>query len=162
MSNPTKGKAIREMSLGLRVEKTAAVDATADDLFNVYGEVLITLLYGVCTGVGDGTAETILLNEKADTLDLCAATTVTSDAVGTVYRVTGDPAVILNGTGNTPIEKLVGLLSAFPSTGGIIFDGQDGLIIELTATAGSDATLAIKWVLMYIPLEEGAYVEAAD
>lgn len=162
MSNPTKGKAIREMALGLRVEKTGLVDATADDLFNVYGKVLITLLIGECTGVGDGTVETILLNEKASTLDLCAATTVTSDAVGTMYRVTGDPAVILNGTGNTPIDVLVGLLSAFPATGGIVFNGGSaGLIIELTATDGSDATLAIKWELFYIPLEEGAYVEAA-
>ena len=161
MSNPTQGKAVREVTLGLRVEKTAAIDATADDLFDVVGEVLITLFYGIVTGVGDGTVETILVNEKASSLNLCAATTVTSDAVGTVYRVTGDHAVILNGTGNAPRLKIASLLSAFSATGGIIFDGQTGLVIELTATDGSDATLAVKWVIFYIPLEDGAYVEAA-
>jgi hypothetical protein len=40
-------------------------------------------------------------------------------------------------------------------------DGQDGLIIELTATDGGDATLAIKWVILYIPLEEGSSIVAA-
>lgn len=160
MTAKTKGHALRELALGLKVEKTAAVDATADDLFNVNGKVLITLLIGECTGVGDGTVETILLNEKASTLNLCAATTVTSDAVGTIYWVTGDAAVILNGTGNAPILKVGALLSAFQHTP-IIFDGQAGLVIELTATDGSDATLAIKWTLFYIPLEDDAYVEAA-
>jgi hypothetical protein len=161
MSNPSQGKAVRESALGLRVVKTAAVDATADDLFDVVGEVLVTLFYGIVTGVGDGTVETILVNEKASTLNLCAATTVTSDAVGEIYRVTGDHAVILNGTGNIPRLKVASLLSAFPATGGIIFDGQDGLVIELTATDGSDATLAVKWVVFYIPLEDGAYVAPA-
>ena len=119
------------------------------------------MLYGIVTGVGDGTVETILLNEKVSSLDLCAATTVTSDAVGTTYMLTGDPAVILNGTANTPILYLCGLLSAYPYTGGIIFDGQAGLVIECTATDGGDATLAVKWVLYYIPLETGATVVAS-
>jgi hypothetical protein len=161
MSNPSLGKAVRETALGIRVVKTAAVDATADDLFDVVGEVLITLFYGIVTGAGDGTVETILVNEKASTLNLCAATTVTSDAVGEVYRVTGDHAVILNGTGNIPRLKVASLLSAFTATGGIIFDGQAGLVIELTASAATDATLAVKWVILYIPLEDGAYIEAA-
>ena len=161
MSNQTKDRAVTHTNVGVRVVSTQAVDATAVDIFNIKGEVLITLLYGIVTGVGDGTAETIKLNEKASSIDLCAATTVTSDTVGQVYMLTGDPAIVLNGTANTPILYLCGLLSAFPYTGGIIFDGQAGLIMELTATAGSDATLAIKWVLYYIPLETGATVVAS-
>jgi hypothetical protein len=158
MSNPTKGKAIREMALGLRVEKTA-VSLADIDLFTVKGEVLITLLYGVVTGVGDAGPTTILLNEKADSIALCAATTVTLDAVGEVYVLTGDRLVIMGGTGAVPVLKVAGILAAFPHNA-IIFDGQAGLTIELTQT-GDDATHAVKWTLCYIPLEEGAYVEAA-
>lgn len=158
MANPLSGKALRELGKGLSVEKTALIDATADDLFTVYSKVLITLLMGECTGVGDGTVETILLNEKASTLDLCAATTVTSDAVGTLYWLGGDAGGIMNG-GDAPAIKVGQMAGVAPSP--YIFDGGTGLIIELTATAGSDATLAAKWTLFYIPLEDGARVVAA-
>ena len=74
MSNLRKGRSVRETALGIAVEKTAL--SVADiDLFTVTGEVLITLLYGIVTGVGDGGATTIKLNEKASSIDLCAATT---------------------------------------------------------------------------------------
>lgn len=159
MSNPYKGKALRELLLGLRVEKTAAIDATADDLFTVYGLVLITLITGEVTGAGDGTVETILLNEKASSIPLCAATTVTSDAVGEIYVLSGDAGAVFNGA-DAPALK-VGQLAGTPLSPYIFNGGSAGLIIELTATAGSDATLAAKWTLCYIPLEEGAYVEAA-
>jgi len=159
MWNASQGKAVRDCTLGLRVDKTHTVLADAD-LFTVVGEVLITLLYGVVTVAADANATTLLLNEKASSLNLCAATTVTSDAIGEVYRVTGDAAIILNGTGNVPRLKIASLLSAFPDTGGIIFDGQAGLIIEQTVT-GAQATLEVAWHLFYIPLEEGAYVAAA-
>jgi len=153
-----KGDAVRNVALGLRVEKTAA--SVADiDLFTVTGECLITLLYGIVTGVGDGGATTIKLNEKASSIDLCAATTVTSDAVGEVYVLIGDPTLILGGTGAVPTLKVAGFLAAFPLNP-VIFDGQAGLIIELTQT-GADATHAVKWVLHYIPLEDGASIVAA-
>ena len=72
MSNPTKTKTVRETALGIAVEKTA-VSLADIDLFTVTGEVMITLLYGIVTGVGDGGATTIKLNEKASSIDLCAA-----------------------------------------------------------------------------------------
>jgi len=159
MSNMDDMWAFTKMALGFPVEKTALTNADID-LFNVYGKVLITLIEGEVTGVSDGVAaHTILLNEKASSLNLCAATTVQGDAVGEIYRVTGDAAVILNGTGNVPRLKIAGLLSAFQSDS-IIFDGQAGLIIELTQTLG-DATHQVKWTLWYFPLEKGAYVVAA-
>ena len=152
------GDAVRNVTLGLRVEKTLASLATAD-MFTVTGECLITLLYGIVTGVGDGGATTIAINEKADSVPICAATTVTSDAVGEVYWVQGDPDLILNGTGQVPVLKIAALLSAFQHSP-FIMDGQTGLTIELTQT-GDDATHAVKWVLFYIPLEDGANIVAA-
>lgn len=160
MSTRTINETVRETALGLRVTKTAAVDATATDLFTVTGECLITLLYGIVTGVGDGTVVSISLNEKASSIDLCAATVVTSDAVGDVYLVLGDGTVILNGTANAPHLKTAHGLAAFAHRP-FIMDGQAGLIIELTATDGSDATLAVKWVVIYVPLEENSSIEAA-
>ena len=158
MSNQKKTRAVRETALGIAVEKTAA--SVADiDLFTVTGEVLITLLYGIVTGVGDGGATTIKLNEKASSIDLCAATTVTSDAVGEVYVLCGDRTLIMGGTGAVPVLKVAGFLAAFPLNP-IVFDGQAGLTIELTQT-GDDATHAVKWTLVYVPLEEGASVVAA-
>lgn len=160
MSTLTINKTVRETALGLRVVKTAAVDAVADDLFTVTGECLITLLYGIVTGAGDGTVVSISLNEKVSSIDLCAATVVTSDLVGEVYLVLGDGTIILNGTGNAPHVKTAHGLAAFAHRPFII-DGQAGLIIELTATDGTDATLAVKWVINYIPLEDNASIVAA-
>lgn len=160
MSNPYKEKALRELLLGLRVDKAAAmIDSAADDLFTVYGMVLITLIEGECTGVGDGTVETILLEEKASSIKLCAATTVTSDAVGDMYMLGGDAGEVFNGA-DAPALK-VAQMAGKPLTPYVFNGGSAGLIIELTASAGTDATLAAKWTLFYIPLEEGAYVVAA-
>ena len=158
MGDYSKPVAIRESNLGIRVEKTLASLATAD-MFTVTGENLITLFYGIVTGVGDGGVTTIAINEKADSIPICAATTVTSDTVGEVYWVQGDPDLILNGTGQEAVKKVGALLSAFQYSP-FIFDGQSGLTIELTQT-GVDATHAVKWVILYIPLEENSSIVAA-
>ncbi len=158
MSNPSLGKAVRESALGLRAVKTLASLATAD-MFTVTGENLITLFYGIVTGVGDGGATTIAINEKADSIAIAAATTVTSDAVGEIYLVLGDGILILNGTANVPHLKTAYGLAAFQHDV-FIMDGQAGLTIELTQT-GDDATHAVKWVILYVPLEDGANIVAA-
>jgi hypothetical protein len=159
MSTLTQNKTVRETALGLRVVKTMVSFAAAADMFNVYGECWITLMYGIVTGVGDGGATTIAINEKASSIAIAAATTVTLDDPGEVYLVVGDGTLILNGTGNAPHLKTAYGLAAFMPDGWLM-DGQTGLIIELTAT-GADATHAVKWVINYIPLEDNAYIEAA-
>ncbi len=158
MADYSKPAAIYETNLGKRVEKTLASVATAD-MFTVTGECLITLFYGIVTGVGDGGASTIAINEKADSIAIAAATTVTSDAVGEVYWVMGDGILILNGTANVPhLKTAYGLGGVSPHP--FIMDGQAGLTIELTET-GDDATHAVKWVIFYIPLEENSSIAAA-
>jgi hypothetical protein len=160
MSELSQAKRVRETALGIRVTKTAAVTAVATDLFTVTGECLITLMYGIVTGVGDGTVVTLALNEKASSIIIAAATTVTSDLVGEVYLVVGDGTEILNGAANVPhLKTAYGLAASNHSH--FIMDGQAGLIIELTASDATDATLAVKWVILYIPLEEGSSIVAA-
>ena len=159
MSNPTKGKAIRELNLGIHVEKSLAALADAN-IFTTYGPVLINLIWGQVTAAGDGGATTILLQEETGTQDLCAATTVTSDAIGTVYFLTGEMAVILNGTGNAPIVDIGACLTGMPHSPIIFGRTATANAIQLVQT-GDDASLVITWHCYYVPLEEGAYVEAA-
>ena len=158
MGDYSKPVAIRESNLGIRVEKTLASVATAD-MFTVTGENLITLFYGVVTGVGDGGATTIAINEKDDSIPICAVTTVTGDLVDEMYWVQGDPDLILNGTGQVAVKHIVALLSAFQYSP-FIMNGGTGKTIELTET-GTDATHAVKWVILYIPLEENSSIVAA-
>ena len=158
MSNMDDMWVFTKMARGFPVEKTA-ISVADIDLFNVYGKVEITLIEGEVTGARDAGPTTIQLNEKASSVPLCAATTLGADTAGMIYRLTGDPTVIIGGTGSVATLKVAGILSAFPPSS-IIFDGQAGLIIELTQT-GADATHAVRWTLWYFPLEVGAYVEAA-
>jgi hypothetical protein len=81
MANVYLGRRLRLLGHGLERVKEDAVASADDDLFAVYGLNLITLMYGEVTGVGDGGATTIALNEKTDSIPICAATTVTGDAV---------------------------------------------------------------------------------
>jgi hypothetical protein len=159
MSRLTKGRALRELALGLHAEKSLASLADAN-IFTLYGRVLITLLYGVVTGAGDGGATTIKLQEETNSIDLCAATTVTSDTVDEIYVLTGDKALILNGTGGVPVKTVGSLLSAYPPT--LMIIGKDGTAdaIQIVQT-GDDTSHVVEWHLFYIPLDDNAYVVAA-
>jgi len=154
-----RDRALRELVLGIRVNKAGVLTAD-DDLFTVVGQVLITLLMGQVTTVMDGGASTVKLNEKTSSIDLCAATTITSDAAGEIYMLGGDAGAVVNGA-DAPTLK-VGQLAGTPLTP-IIFGLGNGalgsLTIESTQT-GAD-TGEILWSLFYIPMEDGAYVEAA-
>jgi hypothetical protein len=159
MSNPSLGLTVLRASLGLPVYKTLAALASAN-IFTTYGRNLVTLLTGSVTVEGDGGATTIKLQTETDTTDLCAATTVTGDIVGTTYFLTGELAVILNGTANTPIVDVGANLTGFPSSPVILGRPATLDAIQLVQT-GDDADLEIAWLLTYIPLDEGAYIEAA-
>src|SRR3990172_12021342 len=157
--DPQLSKAIRQAALGEKVQKAGVLTAD-DDLFTVVGQVLITLIYGEVTTVMDGGASTVKLNEKTSSIDLCAATTITSDAAGEIYMLGGDAGAVVNGA-DAPTLK-VGQLAGTPLTP-ILFGLGNGalgsLTIESTQT-GAD-TGEILWSLFYIPMEDGAYVEAA-
>jgi len=158
--NPlSKTKAIREAALGLKVTKAGILSAD-DDLFTVVGQVLITLIYGEVTTVMDGGASTVKLNEKTSSIDLCAATTNTSDAVGEIYLLSGDAGAVVNGA-DAPTLK-VGQLAGTPLTP-LVFGLGNGALGSLTieSTETGDDTGVILWSLFYIPMEDGAYVEAA-
>ena len=154
-----RDRALRELVLGIRIDKAGILSAD-DDLFTVVGQVLIVLIMGQVTVVMDGGASTVKLNEKTSSIDLCAATTITSDAVGELYFLSGDTGAVVNGA-DAPTLK-VGQLAGTPHAP-IIFGLGNGVLGSLTIEStetGAD-TGEIRWSLFYIPMEDGAYVEAA-
>lgn len=159
MSNPTLDNAVRAQVLGKRVEKSLVTEFSAN-LFTTYGQNQITLLFGQVTTQCDAGATTLKLQTETNTIDLCAATTITNDNIGTLYFLTGEVAVILNGTGNVPIIDVGMNLTGMPSSPVILGRTATLDAIQQVQT-GDDADGVIKWVLFYRPLEVGAYIEPA-
>ncbi len=144
--------------LGFRVTKSHNLTGDNTDLFTVTGANRVSLMFGEVTTVV-ATTTTYLLRIKTDNVNLCAATTITTDADGTMYLVTGDPAVILNGTGPIPVIRLAFSAGAFPHADFVIGNAAGSCIIE-SDTSGA-GTGVILWTLWYQPLELGASIVAA-
>ncbi len=159
MANEIPGVALRDTNLGIRVDKSLATEATTT-IFTTYGRNLITLLMGQITTISDAGATTILVRTLNASTALCAATTIDLDDEGTLYFLTGEVAVIFNGTGNAPILDVGANFTGMPSAP-VIFgrkDTADG--IELLQT-GADSTGVIRWSVFYVPLDDGSYIIAA-
>ena len=147
--------------LGFGVTKVSNLaDGTGtDDLFTVTGRVLITSLTGEVTTVVGGAA-TLKIRDITNSVDLCAATTIDSDAVGTMYALTSISANILNGTGGTPVVgSIPNITGAQQVDVAIVGDAQAALTLSQVLDAAD--TGAITWRLTYIPLISGATVAAA-
>ncbi len=147
--------------LGFGVTKVSNLaDGTGtDDLFTVTGRVLITSLTGEVTTVIGGAA-TLKLRDITNSIDLCAATTIDTDAVGTMYALTNIAASILNGTGMTPVVGSIPNLTGSTNVDvRVVGDAQAPLTISQVLDAAD--TGAITWRLTYIPLIGGATVAAA-
>ncbi len=149
--------------LGYNVTKVSnlADGAGTDALFTVTGRCLITSLTGEVTTVIGGAA-TMKLTDTTNSVDLCAATTIDTDAVGTMYALPGVSAQILNGTGGTPVVGSVPNIPAGGVAGGamqIIGDAQAALTISHILDAAD--TGAVTWSLWYKPLISGATIAAA-
>ena len=155
-----------KIALGFKVQKTGgAVDAN-DDLFTVYGLNSINLLYGKLTTAQSGGAGTIALNEKAGSIAIVAATTITAFAINTLLFATGQPDLTFNGTAPPTIAVATATATHDSGTDSsashspIIINGASaGITIESTET--NDRAGVITWTIFYHPLEIGAYIEAA-
>ena len=158
MSRLTKGRALRELALGLKAQKSLAASATAN-IFTTYGRVMITALIGQVTTAEASGATIVKLTELTNSVDLCADTTVTGDAIGTMYILTGDCAVILCGTANAPVIDVAHGLT-FGINPVVLGRKATANAIKLTASTPS-ATLVVLWTIFYIPLDDDAYVVAA-
>lgn len=162
MSVIIQGDEVRAIALGILVEKAAFTlpATTSTAIFTVTGgRVLITSMVGEVTTVLGATATN--LNVTLDptganaVADLAAATVVTSDAVGTLYTVSGAPLDLLSAAavGNTQVPNYV--------AGPIVNRGfvvPAGSILLKTSATNTGAT---KWAVTYVPIDDGAAVAAA-
>ena len=155
--NQSTRNRVADINQGIRVDRaTANLPQTGEyDLFTVAGgRVLVLGILGEVTEV----IETQLNNTNlefspaAATLadnDLCAVLDVSADVVGTLYTITGTAAnaMVDSGTTGFLIYTLASPLFLVPGS------------IELHCSASN--TGQVKWSIWYVPLDDGAYIEAA-
>ena len=154
---------------GIRVSKTDVnVQATTDDIFTITGLVMVTLMIGEVTAAFDGTIGNFSLRIKTSNEPLCAATSVTSDLVDTLYMLTGQPNAPLNG-GIAPTPHVAGpsaehdsTVDRSPAQSPMLLGNASGSeIVEMLLSAADAATGALTLTCYYIPLEASASVVAA-
>jgi hypothetical protein len=156
MSNRT-GKAVRELNLGVEVNRAAADILTGAQvaLFNVVGgDILLTglrMINSVAAVDADANNTQFLTNPTVGAdMPLCAVLNVISSAVGATFSITGLITDAMTGpvagggamTQNRPVIVPVGTIDITSAA-----DGNDG-----------GARQAVD--LWYIPLDDGAYVTA--
>ena len=156
MSVIIQGDELRTLLLGRRVSRaTAALPQTTDEaLFTIAGgQVLLTSLVGEVTTVIQTQANNTKLKFNPDATgadqDLCAVLSITADAVGELYTISGTVGDAMRS------DLLIGLNSLFGAGGMVLSEGA----IELDCAASN--TGSVKWDLTYIPLDDGASVVAA-
>jgi hypothetical protein len=158
-----QGSQSRSPLLGIRVEKAAfTLPATAStEMFTVSGgRVVVTSLFGEVTTVVQSQAcnlnVTIDPTGAGAAADLVAATEINGDAVGTFYSVSGIQAALLGTQKEGGTEVPTHALAKMPVGGGFLVPA--GSIYLKTSATNTGAT---KWVMTYIPLDDGASVVAA-
>lgn len=137
---------------GYRVTKVGDVASAPDDLFTVTGKCLVTLMVGEVTSV-IATTQSLALVTSTGNQTIAAVTQIAADDVGTLYMVSGDPDLALNGA-TTP-----GIDAALLTNGSLApFLMNDDKIYQSINGAG---TGTIQWDLYYLPLETSASVASS-
>jgi len=150
------GLALRKLALGFAVHRASAI-LPATTVQTPYwtvigGRILLTGLYGIVTVLFDATATTVkfVANPTVGTDgDLCGASASTANKeVGALFALVGTALTTALATTNA---ASLGMAAA-PLQVGI------GTIDCLTANTNVGAA---RWTLLYVPIDDGAYVEVA-
>lgn len=156
MSVLNNAQAFTKSILGARVDRaTAALPQTAAGaLFTIAGgRVAITSIFGEVTTViqtqANNTKLTFDPTDAGATQDLCAVLSITADAVGTIYSITGTPATAMSDALNFMPPNLALAGPLILKAGSILLD------------CAASNTGSVKWSLFYVPLDDGAAVTAA-
>lgn len=164
MSVLNQGGAFTRGLLGTAVRRpTATIPQTATGtLFTVTGgRVLVTGIVGEVTTILGAVGNLNLVHDPdgaGAVGDLCAATACGTDAVGTLYTISGVAADLLSEqtvAGTEAPTHVFALMGALAGKGIVLPAGALGL------KASASSTGSIKWDLFYVPLDEGASVVAA-
>lgn len=152
MSDYLEGKAVRKLHKGIAVSRaTATLPQTATGtLFNVVGgRVMITEIIGeVTTAIQNQANNTRLVATPTGgaASNLCANLDIANDAIGTMYSITG--------TVGTAMQDDLGV-AVGQTTPLIVKAGAIGLVCAASNTG------SVAWTICYVPIDDGAYVEAA-
>lgn len=153
MSDYIDGKQLRKLLLGTKVERaTAALPQTTQGaLFNIEGgRVLLTQIIGEVTTVIQTQANNTKLVANPDTgtdVDICAVLSITADEVGTLYSISGLNSDAMLGINAGAVPAMARPVILAPGS------------LDLNCAASN--TGSVKWTLFYVPIDDGAYVEAA-
>jgi hypothetical protein len=153
MSNYLEGRAVTKVAEGLIVERATALPPQTDteSLFAVVGgRVILKAIIGeVTTAIGNVANDTRLSFDPDDAAagNMCANLDIDDDAAGTIYAITGTVANAMVASTDVVLRQ---------ATEHILKAGTIDLIC-----AGSSVTGAIKWTVLYVPIDDGAYVEVA-
>jgi hypothetical protein len=137
--------------LGLRVDRATDNILTGEDLFTIAGgRVLVTQIVGEVTTIMETKTINFKLTANPTTgtsTDMCANLDLTAAEAGTLLTISGTEADALRKG----------------SSGSIVAQNNPVVVAigAIEATVGATHTGSIKWSLWYVPLDEGAYVEAA-
>lgn len=151
MATQIAGRSIRSNTVGFKVDRAAgSLPATTNAaLFTVAGgRILLTGIVGTVTTAIQAQANTLSLSTNSTTGNITTALTtgvdVNAAAVGNLYGIDGvrGNAAVLGSSVYTANELVVAIGT-----------------IRWVTTATS--TGAMSWSLLYIPLDDGAYVTAA-
>lgn len=153
------GLALRSLFLGQSVPRAAAVlpaTATTTPYWRVSGGlVYITSLVGICTAAGDATATTLLFSAVPT---VGAANNMCGASASLASAVIGQ-LVSVDGTAITTALQ-ASAAAAGGNIGGMVKPIVVGIGTIDAVTANTNATLAYRWLLTYIPLDAGAAVAA--
>jgi hypothetical protein len=150
--NQSTRKRIADLITGMRVDKAATAIAaiSTKDLFTVVGNCLILGLIGEVTTLIQTQANNtkyISTPTVGTAVDLCAVVDITAHEVGGLLTITGVLA--------TAAVKGNAGAGVMMSNGIVVAPGVIGI------NTAADSTGAYKFSIWYVPLEEGAYIEAA-
>lgn len=148
---------VPQLTLGNVATKSHNLATDNVDLFTVTGKVAITLLTGEVTTVVGGAA-TYAMRVKTTAEAIFAATTINTDAVGTMYLFGGDPTVVLNNAG-TPVTRVGFLDSAGPVSPLIV--GLAGGTLTIESDLDAADTGVIRWDVFWVPVITGSVLAAA-
>lgn len=145
------GGAFLDREYVVRRATASLPQTTAAAIFNVIGgAVEITQILGIVTTAIQNQANNtkLIANPSSGTsVDMCAVLDIANDEAGTIYSITGTLSGALAGTAAGAV--------AGQATPVIVQAGT----IDLSCAASN--TGAIRWIVKYRPLDEGAYVTAA-
>lgn len=155
MTSMIDGSAVRQVITGIRVDKASATlpQTATQALFTVAGgRVIITALIGEVTTVVPAVANAtkLVFNPTAAGADqdMCATLDITGDAEGELYTISGTVGDAMRSDlliGNPVLQNAL-----------LVSEGSIGL-----NTAGNSVTGATAWTIVYVPLDDGAYVVSA-